>query len=496
MTKNPKPARVRFAPSPTGYMHIGSARTALYNYLLARQTEGSFILRIEDTDQKRYQDQAEQDIKEALVWMGIEPDEGPDRGGPFAPYRQSQRTQIYREIAEELIDKDQAYYCFCTPERLDELREQQQKNNQTPHYDGTCRGLEISKATERAVQGESHVIRFKSPQEGTTTAVDALRGEITVENSTLDDMILIKSSGQAVYHLAAMADDQLMGITHVFRGSEWLPTFPIHVLIYRAMNWEEPIWVHLSVLLNPDGKGKMSKRDEELAREQGYPIFIKDMEELGYIPEAVINWIALMGWSYDDKTEFFTLDQLVEKFAVEKLNPSPAAINFSKLDHFNGMHIRELAVEDFAGRIKPWFENAGLDVKEEILVPVAAALQTRTKKLTEVVEMGGFFFRDAVEFVTDRVVNEKFSADQAAKAAEGILALFQGLDEITQESAEVLLRELAIQQGIKAGQVFGLLREALTGQRVSPPIFDITAILGHELVLKRVVQAKEALERR
>ena len=493
MTKNTPPARVRFAPSPTGFMHIGSARTALYDYLLARQTGGAFILRIEDTDQKRYQNAAEQDIKDALDWLGIPPDEDPDRGGPHAPYRQSQRIQIYSEIAEELISKDQAYYCFCTPERLDEIREQQQKNNQTPHYDGACKLLDKTEAAQRAANGEPHVIRFKSPQEGTTTATDALRGEITVDNSTLDDMILIKSSGVAVYHLAAMTDDHLMGITHVFRGSEWLPTFPIHVLIYRALGWNEPVWVHLSVLLNPDGKGKMSKRDEELAREQGFPIFMKDMEELGYIPEAVINWIALMGWSYDDKTEYFTLDDLVEKFSIEKLNPSPAAINFSKLDHFNGLHIRELAVEDFAARIKPWFIKAGLDVQEENLVPVAGALQTRTKKLTEVVEMGGFFFREDVEFALDRVVNEKFSAAQAAEAASGVLALFQGVDEITQESAETPLRELANQLGLKAGQVFGLLREALTGQRVSPPIFDMIPILGREVVLQRLQNARDLL---
>ena len=494
MKKNNQPARVRFAPSPTGYLHIGGARTALYDYLLARQTGGAFILRIEDTDQKRYQGEAEQDIKDALAWMGIQPDEDPDRGGPHAPYRQSQRTQIYQDIAEKLIEKDQAFYCFCTPERLAEVREEQQKNNQTPHYDGTCRGLDKREAAERAASGEPYVIRFKSPREGTTSAVDALRGEITVENSTLDDTILIKSSGLAVYHLAAMVDDHLMKITHVFRGSEWLPTFPIHVLIYRAMNWEEPVWVHLSVLLKPDGKGKMSKRDTELAREQGFPIFMKDMEELGYIPEAVINWIALMGWSYDDKTEYFTLKDLVEKFSVDKLNPSPAAINFSKLDHFNGLHIRELEVEDFAFRIKPWFIKAGLIVQDEILVPVAAALQNRTRKLTEVVDMGGFFFKDEVEFALERVVNDKFSAAQAAEAASGILELFQGLDEITQESAEAPLRELADQLGVKAGQVFGLLREALTGQKVSPPIFDITAILGRELVVERLEKAREALE--
>lgn len=493
MTIKKSPARVRFAPSPTGFLHIGSARTALYDYLLARQTGGTFILRIEDTDQKRFQDTAEQYINDSLEWLGIQPDEDPDRGGPSAPYRQSQRAQIYRGIAEELIEKDQAYYCFCSSERLSEVRESQQKNNQTPHYDGTCRELDKKEAAQRAASGESHVIRFRSPREGATTVVDALRGEITVENSTLDDTILIKSTGLAVYHLAAIADDHLMDITHVFRGHEWLPTFPIHVLIYRAMGWEEPIWVHLSVLLNPEGKGKLSKRDEELAREQGYPIFIMDMDGLGYIPEAVINWIALMGWSYDDKTEFFTLEDLVEKFSIEKLNPAPAAINFSKLDHFNGMHIRELEVEDFASRIKPWFQKAGLDVKDGILIPVAAALQTRTKKLTEVVDMGGFFFRDEVELVLERVVTDKFSADQAAKAAGGILEILQGLEEINQESAETALRNLANQMGIKAGQIFGLLREALTGQKVSPPIFDIIPILGRDVVLKRMEKAQEML---
>ena len=494
MTKNTQPARVRFAPSPTGFLHIGGARTALYDYLLAKQTGGAFILRIEDTDQKRYQDTAEQDIKDALDWLGIQPDEDPDSGGPFAPYRQSQRAQIYRDIADELIEKNQAYHCFCTQERLAEVREQQLKDNQTPHYDGTCRLLDKKEAAQRAASGEPYVIRFKSPREGTTTAVDALRGEITVENSTLDDTILIKSTGLAVYHLAAMTDDHLMGITHVFRGSEWLPTFPIHVLVYRAMNWEEPVWVHLSVLLNPDGKGKMSKRDTELAREQGFPIFMKDMEELGYIPEAVINWIALMGWSYDDKTEYFTLEDLVEKFSVEKLNPSPAAINFSKLDHFNGLHIRELAVEDFASRIKPWFEIAGLEVKDEILIPVAAALQTRTKKLTEVVDMGGFFFRENVELATERIVNDKLNAEQAVEVAGRILEIFQSLDEITQDNAEARLRELASQMGLKAGQIFSLLREALTGQKVSPPIFDIIAILERELVLERLENAREALK--
>jgi glutamyl-tRNA synthetase len=493
MTTEKIPARVRFAPSPTGFLHIGGARTALYDYLLAKQSGGSFILRFEDTDQKRYQEGTEEDIKEALDWMGIPPDEGPYLGGPHAPYRQSLRKDIYREQAEKLIQIGQAYYCFCSPERLEEVRTEQQKKNQTPHYDGTCRNLNIEESARRAAEGESHVIRFKSPREGQTTGVDALRGEITVDNSTLDDIILIKSGGLAVYHLAAMTDDHQMGITHVFRGAEWLPTFPIHVLIYRALGWEEPIWVHLSVLLKPDGKGKMSKRDTELAREQGFPIFMKDMEEMGYIPEAVNNWIALMGWSYDDKTDYFTLEDLVEKFSLEKLNPSPAAINFSKLDHFNGLHIRELEVEDFARRIKPWFEKAGFQPEENKLLQVAATLQTRTPKLTEVVKMGGFFFRDKLDLEVERIVSPKMNPQQAAEAAAKILDLFQSLDEITQESAETPLRELAADLELKAGQIFGLLREALTGQKVSPPIFDIIPILGRETVQERMENVRQVL---
>ena len=237
----------------------------------------------------------------------------------------------------------------------------------------------------------------------------------------------------------------------------------------------------------------MSKRDNELAREQGLPIFMKDMDKMGYIPEAVINWIALMGWSYDDKTEFFTLDDLVEKFSLEKLNPSPAAINFSKLDHFNGLHIRALEQSDFARRIKPWFEKAGFDPDQEKLLLVAGALQNRTKKLTEVVEMGGFLFQDEVELIPDRIVSEKLSAAQAAKATAKILEIFQGLPEITQENAETPLRELAVDMDIKAGQIFGLLREALTGQKVSPPIFDIIPIIGRDAVIKRLENAKEIL---
>ncbi|RLD91878.1 MAG: glutamate--tRNA ligase, partial [Bacteroidetes bacterium] len=466
---------------------------ALYDYLIAHQTGGAFVLRIEDTDQKRYQENAERDIIGALEWMGIPADEGPDQG-PHAPYRQSQRAQTYRDYADQLVNSGNAFFCFCTAEKLAKTREEQTKRNENHHYDGTCRNLTADEIAERKKNGEPYVVRFKAPKEGKTTVTDLLRGDITVDNSTLDDIILVKSNGLAVYHLAAMVDDHLMAITHVIRGSEWLPTFPIHALIYRALGWEEPLWVHLSVLLKPDGKGKMSKRDTELAREQGFPIFMKDMEEMGYIPEAVNNWIALMGWSYDDKTDFFTLDDLVAKFSLEKLNPSPAAINFSKLDHFNGLHIRNLNQADFAARVRPWFEKAGYAPEDEVLYQVAGAIQNRTKKLTEVVDMAGFLFHENIEISVDRIVNDKLNAAQAAEAAGKILEIFQELAEITQETAEIPLRNLAAEMELKAGQIFGLLREALAGQKVSPPIFDIIPIIGREVVLSRLENARDILE--
>jgi len=355
MVDRSNPARVRFAPSPTGHMHLGSARTALFDYLLARQTGGQFVLRIEDTDVKRYVPGAEEELINGLRWLGLDYDEGPDKGGPYGPYRQSERKEIYQEYAQKLIDTDHAFYCFCTPERLARVREEQQKRKEPPHYDGTCRRLSPEEAKARVAAGENHVIRFKTPKEGTTTVVDHLRGEITVENRTLDDYILVKSDGWALYHLAAMVDDHLMKITHVIRGSEWLPTFPLHGLICRAFGWQEPVWIHLSVFLKPSGKGKMSKRESAELIKDGYSIFIKDLRELGYTPEAVVNWISLMGWSYDDHTEYFDLKDLVEKFSIDHLNPSPAAINFTKLDHFNGLHIRALDERDLAQRILPFF---------------------------------------------------------------------------------------------------------------------------------------------
>jgi glutamyl-tRNA synthetase len=299
------PARTRFAPSPTGRTHIGGARTALYDYLLARQTGGKFVLRIEDTDAKRLVPGAEQEIMDSLRWLGLEWDEGPDVGGPFGPYRQSERKPVYHQHAQALLASGHAYTCFCSPERLAQMRQDQQKRKQPPRYDGRCRDLAPQEARSRLDQGESAVVRFRTPREGTTTAVDLLRGPITVENSTIDDYVLLKSDGLPVYHLAVVVDDHLMEITHAVRGSEWLPTFPLHVLVARALGWTEPVWVHLSIFLNPSGKGKMSKRHAVDPKGGALSIYPLDLRDLGYLPEGVINWLALMGWSYDH-TEIFT----------------------------------------------------------------------------------------------------------------------------------------------------------------------------------------------
>lgn len=356
------PVRVRFAPSPTGRMHLGSARTALYDYLLARRTGGKFILRIEDTDRKRFVEGAEQELLDGLRWLGIEYDEGPDIGGPYGPYRQTERRHIYQKWADELLNRGHAFYCFCTPERLEKVRQEQMKNKQNPRYDGTCRNLSLDEARQRAAAGEKHVIRFKMPYEGETKAIDLLRGEITWQNKELDDAVLIKSDGLPTYHLAAMADDYEMKITHVIRGSEWLSTFPLHVNIVRALEWPEPQWIHLSVFLKPSGKGKMSKREAAEAIKDGYSIFVKDLKDLGYTPEGVLNWIVLMGWGVAED-DVMTLDEMIQRFSTDNLNPSPAAINFAKLDHFNGTHIRLMQAEDLAGRIKPFFEPARFRVQ-------------------------------------------------------------------------------------------------------------------------------------
>jgi glutamyl-tRNA synthetase len=483
------PVRVRFAPSPTGHMHLGSARTALYNYLLARRTGGKFILRIEDTDQKRFVPGAEQELIDGLHWLGLDYDEGPDIGGAYGPYRQTDRHEIYQEYAKKLVDMDKAFPCFCTPERLQQVRAEQQSHKAPIHYDGFCRNIAPIEAARRIANGEKYVIRFKMPRQGSTTAHDLLRGPIVVENNVLDDSVLMKSDGWPTYHLAAMVDDHLMEITHVFRSSEWLGTFPLHVNILRAFGWDEPVWMHLSVFLKPSGKGKMSKRDTAEAMKDGYSIFVKDLSELGFIPEGLVNWAALMGWGAGETEDVLTLSEMVEKFDINHLNPSPAAINFAKLDYFNGAHIRKLSIEDLAGRIKPYFINAGYQVDDAKVFRITPLIRERLVTLDDCLPFAAWFFKDIIEVNPADLVAKNLTAAQSADVARKTYAILDSFSELSHAVCEPPMRQLVLDLGLSPNQVFGILRVAVTGQTVSPPLFESMEIVGKEKVLDRLRNA-------
>jgi glutamyl-tRNA synthetase len=399
---------------------------------------------------------------------------------------------MYKEYAWKLVELGHAFPCFCTPERLDKIRQGQMKNKQNPRYDGTCRSLDPDEARRRALAGERHVIRFKMPKEGAITTTDLVRGSITTENSALDDSVLLKSDGLPTYHLAAMVDDHLMEITHVIRGSEWLPSMPLHVHVIRAFGWEEPVFVHLSVFLKPSGKGKLSKRDTEMAMKDGYSIFVGDMKELGYIPEGVLNWIVLMGWGVPED-DVMTLDEMIARFDVNTLTPSPAAVNFAKLDHFNATHIRRLPAGDLAARIKPYFIREGLVVEDAKLIKIIPIIRERLVTLDDCLPFAAWFFKETITPKTAELVAKGLSAEQSAEILRQSFQILAALPEIRHDLAEPPMRNLVEQLGFSPNQVFGILRVAVTGQPVSPPLFESMEIVGKEKVLERLKLATEIL---
>jgi glutamyl-tRNA synthetase len=488
-----KPIRVRMAPSPTGRFHLGSARTALYNYLFARKTGGKFILRIEDTDRKRFVPGAEDEIIQSLDWLGIPPDESPLRGGDFGPYRQTERREIYHKYTWELVEKGSAFPCFCTPEKLEAVRKEHLARKENPRYDGTCRLLLPAEAVRRIDAGEKYVVRIKVPREGSTTAVDLLRGPITVDHTALDDFVLLKSDGLPTYHMAAMIDDHLMEITHVIRGSEWLSTFPLHVNIIRAFGWDEPTWVHLSVFLKPGGKGKMSKREAAEAIKDGHSIFIGDLRNLGYTPEGVLNWIVLMGWGVAED-DVMSLDEMIKRFSIDNLTPSPAAINFQKLDHFNGTHIRLLTNEDLSARIVPYFTGAGLEVRNDALLRITPLIRERLVTLDDCLAFAAFFFKETVQPNPAELIAKGLDAKQSAEIARKTHEILSALPDLSHQTAESPMRTYVESAGLNANQVFGILRVAVTGQKVSPPLFESMEIIGREKVLARLHDAIRVLE--
>lgn len=484
------PVRVRFAPSPTGYLHIGGARTALFNWLFARKHGGAFILRIEDTDQARYVPDAESDIMQSLRWLGLQWDEGPDIGGEHGPYRQSERSDLYRQWAEWLVDHGYAYRCNCTPERLDEVRERQRQNGERPGYDRHCRELGLGPEIG------PHVIRFKMPVDGETIIHDVLRGPIAFQNAELQDFVLLKSDGLPTYHLANVVDDHFMRISHIMRADEWLPTAPLHRQIYNAFGWEMPAIAHLPVILSPSGKGKLSKRDQAF-QEGGLKVLVqvREFREAGYLPEAVVNFLTNVGWAFGDDREVFTPEEAMARFRLEDINPAAGLLPYEKLDWLNGVYIREkLTTEELAGHLKPVLEAAGLRVDDERLRRAVPLIRERIKTLNEAVDWLAFMFRDTLTIDDPHMLVQKGmdapSTVSALRAARDTLA---GLKDFSHAAQEAAMRALAAELELKPGQLFGAMRAAVTGQQVSPPLFETMEILGRETCLARLSAAAELL---
>ncbi len=480
--------RTRYAPSPTGEPHLGNIRTALYDWLLARHYGGRFILRIEDTDQERYVEGGIEAMMAALRWLGLEWDEGPDKGGDFGPYVQSQRLETYQQHAQQLIDTDHAYRCYCSPQRLEEVRKAQQARKEPPRYDRRCRELTPEQGAESESSGARPVVRFKTPLDGETVTHDELRGTVVFQNSTLDDFVILKSDGFPTYHLAAMVDDHLMEITHVLRGDEWLPSAPRHFLIYQAFGWEPPRFAHVSRILGPD-RAKLSKRHGADS--------VLEYRLKGYLPDAVVNFLALLGWSLDDHTEIIERETLVKHFDVDRLLPNPAIFNAEKLLWMNGVYIRNLSDEELAVATMPYLEEAlGKQVDHAILMRIIPLVKERIRLLTEIVEMADFFFVDGpLSYDAASLLGKKYAGKpgEASEALKRVAAMAAEVSEWTHAVLESAIRPLADEFGVKAGDLFGLVRVAVTGKSATPPLFETMEILGQEMTLQRLSAAIQKL---
>ena len=478
--------RVRIAPSPTGYFHVGSARTALFNWLFARHHGGKFIVRIEDTDRTRYHPDAVADSMASLRWLGLDWDEGPEVGGDYGPYYQSERLHLYRHYADRLVENGLAYHCYCSEERLAVLREEQRRNKQDVGYDRHCRTLTPAQRAEYEAQGITPVVRLAAPLDGQTVFHDVLYGTITVDNATLDDLVLLKSDGFPTYHLGVVVDDHLMEISHILRGDEWLPSVPKHVLLYHAFGWDMPVYAHLPLILAPTGHGKLSKRHGGVE--------IRDFRRQGYLPEAMVNYLARVGWSYDDKTEIFSQEELIRDFDLSGISHSPARFSYEQLEWMNGYYIRQLDADELAERLVPFAVGAGWTVTAADLRPVVPLIQERLKTLAGVAQVADFLFNDDIHYDPKQLVGQKMTAAESLTAlgrAREVLARVRGFDV---EGMEPPMRALAEELGLKAGQLFGLIRVAATGKTVSPPLFESLVVLGRSRTLARLDRAIQALQ--
>lgn len=494
--------RVRFAPSPTGPLHIGGLRTALFNYLFAKKNEGVFVLRIEDTDQNRFVEGAEEYIVESLNWSGIPFDEGPGKEGAFGPYRQSERKELYRDYALKLIENGNAYYAFDTAEELDKFRKEAEENKKTFTYnsfnrEGLTNSLNLSdeEVAEKLNTGAPYVIRFKTPKDQEVVATDLIRGVVRFKTETLDDKVLFKSDGMPTYHLANIVDDHLMEISHVIRGEEWLPSLPLHVQLYRAFGWNVPEFAHLPLIMKPVGKGKLSKRDGD---KMGFPVFplqwndSTGYREEGYEPEAVVNFLALLGWNPGDDRELFSLKELVELFDLSSVNKSGARFDPEKNKWFNGQHLQlkseELLLKDFKQLLND--SEISFAYSDQQLNTIISLIKERAVFAKDLLSLSDYFFTDPDTY--DEKNLKKQWKEQTPEIITQLLGLWETIEDFSSTNLEELTKNWIAETGYSFGQVMPPLRLVLVGALKGPHLFDIAAMIGKKASLDRI---KNALER-
>ncbi len=474
--------RVRFAPSPTGYVHVGSLRTALYNYLFARHHGGVNILRVEDTDRTRYVEGSVENMLRTMEWAGIEFDEGPITGGPFGPYVQSERTELYREHANQLIVSGNAYPCFCTAERLDQVRKAQQAAGIPPMYDRFCRNLTKEESDRRIASGEPHVVRLRVPIGELVRFNDIIRGDVEFDSKTIDDQVLLKSDGFPTYHLANIVDDHFMQITHVIRGEEWLSSTPKHVLLYAAFGWEAPKFAHLPLLLNAD-RSKLSKRQGDVA--------VEDYRDKGYLPDALINFVALLGWNPSATEEIFTIDELIRGFDLEHVNKGGAIFGREKLDWMNSEYIRKKSPEELLTLVRPLAEDRKYVVSDDYLLDVIRVMQERVRTLPDFVDFASYFFVAPTEY-EEKYKQKHWNPEAKARLTE-ILPRFEAVEKWDHDTLEAVVRTFAEERGISAGKMIHPIRLAVTGRGMGPGLFELLAVIGKEESIRRMRFASDVL---
>lgn len=475
-----KPVRVRIAPSPTGDPHVGTAYIALFNYVFAKRHGGKFVLRIEDTDQARARGDSEGMIFDALKWLGLSWDEGPDIGGPFGPYRQSERAAIYQEHAAVLIAKGKAYRCFCSSERLAALRAEQMAAKKNPGYDRHCRHLAADESAKRAASGEAHTVRLATPLEGSVVVNDTLRGEVVFDVTQIDDQVLMKSDGLPTYHLANVVDDHLMQITHVIRAEEWITSTPKHVLLYQAFGWEPPAFFHMPLLRNAD-KSKISKRKN--------PVSINYYRDAGIFPHALVNFLGTMGWSFGDDREMFSIDEMTDVFSWTRMSLGGPVFNLEKLVWLNEKYLHQLSSEQLVDSLLGW------RLRRDYLVQIAPLIRERIRKLDEFIPATEYFFAGDLDY-TPVLSDMTWAENTPSEISKGLLAYVdrcEALEAWTAAALEAEARVWSEQAGFKSKNAFMLLRLAATGRKASPPLFETIAVLGKEVMRRRLRMAAEAI---